>query len=223
MTRLRAVFVAGLVALALTLVLGACSTSEAERDTRRTTTTRFTTTTTTTTTTTVPATTTTAPAPRQLPPGGALGFGDSVMVDAAPALNALGIAVDAGVNRQFFNAARDLLYLAIANKLPPTVVVGLGTNGPFSPQQFDEVMRVLTNAKVQRVAFVNTCDPVYWQDQVNADLAAGVERWKQQAVLVDWHAAACGRWELFAADRTHVNAVGAFVYADAVIRAIGVR
>jgi hypothetical protein len=175
-------------------------------------------TTTTTTTTTVPVTTTAAPAPLPATVSGVYAFGDSVMVDARAALERRGIVVDAGVNRQFIRAAGDLTLLGLAGRLPPKVVIGLGTNGPFNAQQFDGVMQTLAGA--QLVAFINICVPRPWQDAVNKALREGVDRWKTKAVLVDWHAAACGHPEWFAADRVHVEPSGADVYADLVVDAV---
>ena len=211
------------IAVAATLTATACgdgATRQRARSTKRSTTTSSTTTSTSTTSTSVPATTTAATAvpPTAPPPGSTLAFGDSVMVDVRAQLEAHGIAVDASVNRQFFNAARDLTMLALAGRLPVVVVVGLGTNGPFNAEQFDAVMQSL--AKARRVAFVNVCEPRWWQDPVNTAIAEGVQRWKSKAVLVDWHATSCGHPEWFAADRVHVNPAGAAVYADLVVRAI---
>jgi hypothetical protein len=174
--------------------------------------------TTTTTTTTVPVTTAAAPAPLPATVSGVYAFGDSVMVDARGALESRGIIVDAGVNRQFFNAAGDLTLLGVGGRLQPKVVIGLGTNGPFNAQQFDAVMQSLAGA--QLVAFVNICAPRPWQDAVNTALREGVDRWKTKAVLVDWHAAACGHPEWFAVDRVHMEPSGANVYADLVVDAV---
>src|SRR6266498_5318327 len=74
------------------------------------------------------------PRPPQLP---VFAIGDSVMALAWPALQAREIAVDARQSRQFKDAIPLVKLLAAAGRLPATVVIHLGTNGPTTAATCD--------------------------------------------------------------------------------------
>jgi hypothetical protein len=222
------------VAAALTacslLVLGACSSARADktdaagvepgRAARSTTTT---TAAPPTTTTTVP--TTTAPPPPAptiptLPPApstvqGVFAIGDSVMLGAAGSLRARGIQVDAVESRQWGTGTATLARMAEAGRLPPTVVVHLGTNGPISAAQFDATMRVLAG---HHVVFLTVHEPRSWEGEVNTTLHQGVARWPGVR-LVDWDAISTFHDEWFWSDRIHLRPEGAQAYATLVAAA----
>ena len=96
------------------------------------------------TTSTIPpthdSTTTTAPALS----GPVTAIGDSVMMDATPALQAAipTIAIDAAESRSALPAPDILATLAAHGALGPAVVVGLGSNGGMSPRIVDEVLQI---------------------------------------------------------------------------------
>ncbi len=121
------------------------------------------------------------------------------------------IEVDALQNRQFNAGLRLLRDRAAAGRLPKTVIVHLGTNGPFTPHQLDQLMTVLSG--VDHVILVNLKVPDAWEGYVNRVLAGNVGKYPN-AVLVDWHAASVNRPELFWNDGTHLRALGAQVYAN---------
>src|SRR5262245_57653147 len=72
---------------------------------------------------------------RPAPGPGVLGLGDSVMLGAAPALQAAipGMEVDAVVSRQFHEAPGIVTWRAQAGALPGTLVLHLGTDGTVRP------------------------------------------------------------------------------------------
>lgn len=75
-------------------------------------------------------------------PSGGLVVGDSVALGAKSCLTPLGYRVDAQVGRQF-TVGVQRLQMHAADGLPASVVVHLGTNGPFSAADFESVMRLL--------------------------------------------------------------------------------
>jgi peptidoglycan/LPS O-acetylase OafA/YrhL len=163
-----------------------------------------------------------APSPADAPPAPALrvtAIGDSVMVGAARQLRAAigDITIDAAVARQAKTAINILQAQRDAGQLGDVVIVHMGTNGPLSARQFDQIMAVL--ADVRRVVFVTVKVPRRWQAPNNAVIAEGVPRYPN-AVLADWYTASAGRPELFARDGVHPQRVGARLYAEVIAAAV---
>ena len=191
-----------------------------------------------TTTTTVPATTTTAadvpapgslrttttaaPAPPPPPPASPVyvpttAIGDSVMVGAAQALaNRMGpsLTVDAAVGRQLNEAADLVRAMAADGTLGRVVLVNLGTNGPFTPEQIDALFAAA--GPDRRVLLVNIVVPRRWEAEVNDQLAAAASR-HPNAVLVDWRTLASTEPGLLRDDGFHVTPSGAERYTDLVV------
>ena len=139
--------------------------------------------------------------------------GDSVMIGAAGELNRAldNPAIQADVGLQAADAIAILKRRRAAGQLGDVVVVHIGTNGTFTAEQFDEMMRVL--ADVPKVVFVNVKAPRPWEQPNNDMIAEGVPRYPN-AVLVDWHAASANRPELFVEDGVHLQPEGQRLYAD---------
>jgi peptidoglycan/LPS O-acetylase OafA/YrhL len=160
-------------------------------------------------------TATTKPAPPARiagPPPQALAIGDSVMLGARRALAGAipGIAVDAKVSRQFWQAVDVLTFYRNNHLLPNIVIVHLGTNGKFGPGSLDSLMRA---AGFRQVFLVNAFVPRPWEGDVNAALAAGAQRWHNAHVL-DWHGYAAKHLDWFAPDDFHLSRIGAQAYAQ---------
>jgi lysophospholipase L1-like esterase len=151
-----------------------------------------------------------APPRPPVPAGSVLAIGDSVMVRAAPALAARGIAVDAVTSRQFKSAVPLVGLLAAAGRLPKTVVVHLGTNGSFSMATCDALVAAVGPRTLVFVN-VNLDGRRSWEPAVNATLAACAAR--HHLRLVNWKGYSTGRpW--FEPDHIHLTANGAVAYAD---------
>lgn len=167
--------------------------------------------------TTVPATTV-APAPVTAAPnpqpvaGGGYAIGDSVLEDvklyASRTMTNRGIAINAAVSRQWGAGISILSSLKAAGKLPPVVVVALGSNGQVNATQFDQMMQVCAGAR--RVVFMTVTGPLIGNNPV---IRAGVARFPK-AVLVDWNTAAASHPEWFAPDKVHVGPAGAFALGN---------
>jgi len=152
------------------------------------------------------------PAPLALPAPGS-GFvaghvtaiGDSVMIDAQPDLEAdiPGIDVEAKVSRQWDDGIALAQELKSEDRLGAIVVIDLGTNGPVAPQQFTQMMNVLSGAS--RVVFVTVHLPAYysWSQSVNQTLEQGVPKYSQDR-LADFNKLADENPQWFGPDGVHM-------------------
>jgi hypothetical protein len=141
------------------------------------------------------------------PPGGGVAVGDSVLEDVAlyapTTLTSRGVAINAAVGRQWASGEGILGSLRASGRLPPVVVVALGSNGPISAAAFDAMMAQVAGAR--RVVFMTVTGPLVAN---NAVIRAGVARYGQD-VLADWAALAAAHPEWFAPDHVHVGPAGA--------------
>jgi hypothetical protein len=152
-------------------------------------------------------------------------MGDSVMLGAVGALQQeipnLGL-LNAQGSRQPSAAIDILRQWRTAGYLGDAVVIDIGNNGPFSPEQFDEMMGVL--AGVPKVLIVTLTVPPGVEDPVaasnNTVLIDGAQRYPN-TVLVDWHAASANHPEYFGGDNTHLSLQGAQAYAALIASHLG--
>ncbi len=154
--------------------------------------------------------------PPPLPP--TLAIGDSIMLGASAALaNAIpSLEVDAVVSRQVGELIAILSWRREAGLLPPVVVVHLGNNGYVSPEQAEQLLRLLES--VPRVVLVNTSVPRIWEAPTNGALAAAAAN-HANVVFVDWRAASAGRYDLFWDDGVHLRPEGASFFAELIAAA----
>jgi hypothetical protein len=133
--------------------------------------------------------------------------GDSVMLDYQDPLEAdlPGVAVHAAVSLQWDQGETILQQLKTAGQLGPDVIVALGTNGPISATDFNNMMAVLSGES--RVVFVNVHTNQPWQDSDNAVIAAGVSQYPN-TVLADWASLAAQNPQWFGPDGTHLAVDG---------------
>lgn len=145
-------------------------------------------------------------------------IGDSVMLDAAPALRAdiPGIDVQAAVSRQWDAGIVLAEKLKSEGVLGASVIVDLGNNGPVSPQQFTAVMDVLAGAS--RVVFVTVhLPPAYsWSASANAVIEQGVARYPRDR-LADFNTLADANPQWFGADGVHMRIGGPGAQAMAAV------
>jgi lysophospholipase L1-like esterase len=146
--------------------------------------------------------------------------GDSVMLASADALERRlpGLDVDAVVGRQMSTAPDVLEQLAAGGRLRRVVIVGLGTNGDFTADTFDRVLRIAGPRRV--VVFVDVHAARSWARRVNDALALGVRRHRDSAVLADWNAAISRCPERLWSDGIHPRPSGARLYAEVVAAAV---
>jgi len=148
-------------------------------------------------------TTTTRPAGPGFNVGHVTAIGDSVMLDYQDALQTAipGVDVDAAVSRQWSEGEFILQTLKSEGQLGADVVVALGTNGPITDSDFDDMMAILGGAS--RVVFVNVHVDRPWQDPNNAVLTNGAARYPN-VVIADWATLAAQNPQWFGADGTHL-------------------
>jgi hypothetical protein len=116
-----------------------------------------------------------------------------------------GVLVDAAVSRQWSDGEAILQELKAQGELGAEVIVALGTNGPITDSDFDNMMSILGGAS--RVVFVNIHVDRPWQDPNNAVISNGVAR-HPNAVVADWATLAAQNPAWFAADGTHLGIDG---------------
>jgi peptidoglycan/LPS O-acetylase OafA/YrhL len=158
----------------------------------------------------------TVPAPNHV-----LAIGDSVMLDAAADLTQdLGpsTVVDAVVGRQVSDGIERLADYAAAGRLAglTALVIGLGTNGPMSVAQCDQILNLASG--VPRVVFINVRMPRPWESVTNTTLTACMAR-QPRVILVDWYDASAAPGVL-GPDAIHSTPSGASLYASLVTRAV---
>ena len=112
-----------------------------------------------------------------------------------------GINVNASVSRQWSDGESLLQALKTEGQLGADVIVGLGTNGPITDSDFDNMMSILGGAS--RVVFVNVHVDRPWQDPNNAVLANGATRYPN-VVVADWATLAAQNPQWFGEDGTHL-------------------
>jgi peptidoglycan/LPS O-acetylase OafA/YrhL len=146
-------------------------------------------------------------------------IGDSVMLDIAPDLKKLvpGIVIDGHVGRQMYQAYSVVSQLQAEGELGHTVIIELGTNGPFTKSQLTSLLNYLGHNR--HIILVNTRVPRSWQNTVNETLNEVVPSYPN-TTLINWYAASAGHNEYFYQDGVHLNSVGSRVYAALVANAI---
>jgi hypothetical protein len=138
------------------------------------------------------------------------------MLDAEPDLeqDIPGIQIHAVVSRQWSDGEVILSELKAQGDLGAIVVIGLGTNGPITLEDFDQMMSILDGASLVVFVTVHVDEP--WQDSVNDVLGLGVESYAG-TVLADWASLSSTNPEWFGSDGTHLPIGGAGAQALAAL------
>ena len=141
-------------------------------------------------------------------------FGDSIMEGCKANYQNLfpKIQIDAGVSRQVSSVIDELQDTSLSN----TILIGLGTNGPFSQSQFDQIMHIIGTKR--EVYFINTNVDQDWQEEVNDMLSSGSKRYSNVHVI-DWNNYSAGHENWFW-DGIHPNIQGRQTMVDFVGRNI---
>lgn len=143
--------------------------------------------------------------------------GDSVMLGASPAI--LGMlpdcVIDAKVSRQVNQAHGVLDSLESQAAIRQTVVIGLGTNGPFSTALGQELINRLGSDRTIYWVTVYGRD-LSWQEDSNATIRALAEA-NENVHIIDWAQAAAQHPEWICADGIHLSAAGRDGYAGIIL------
>jgi len=153
-------------------------------------------------------------------PSGGLIVGDSVSLGAEQCLTPMGYWLDSEVGRQF-PAGLQRLRAQAAQGLPETVVIHLGTNGPFTTAGFQEAMSLVSDR--DRVVWVTIAlpeQPQYqFRDAMNDLIRQQAARYENVRVA-DFAAAAAKHPEWFYQDGVHINSAGCAGLAAVVNQAV---
>jgi hypothetical protein len=122
------------------------------------------------------------------PTGRILALGDSVMLSCRRQLKEAlhhRVRVDATVGRQIDDTIDDLQRLRRHHRLPKTIVIQVGNNGPLFYRDLTRLRRALHG--IPDVVVVNVRNATSWQDESNHALVGWLHDWPA-AHLADWYA-----------------------------------
>ncbi|TCW34607.1 peptidoglycan-N-acetylmuramate O-acetyltransferase [Thermohydrogenium kirishiense] len=146
-------------------------------------------------------------------------IGDSILIDAKPYLEEMlpGITIDGKVGRQMYQAKDVVKSLKAKGKISDTLIVELGTNGPFTE---DQLLSLLKAAEpVKHIILVNVRVPRPWEGVVNKTLNK-VSSEYPHTTLIDWYKASYGHDSFFSPDAVHLEPSGAKYFASLIAKTI---
>jgi peptidoglycan/LPS O-acetylase OafA/YrhL len=152
------------------------------------------------------------------PPISELAVGDSVMLGAAAQLKELGFTVDAVESRAWVNGLDFLETLQEQDRLPETLIIHLGTNGPIGQSNMDRMMAAVSS--VPTVLLV-TNDVERDYTAGNNELIYAAAAANPNLELLDWQgfASSCPG-DCFEADGFHLKPDGRNYYAELIAGAL---
>lgn len=115
--------------------------------------------------------------------------GESVMLGAAPILQAAGLNVSAAVSRQGRNMVDVVAKLRASHVLGKVVIIQTGTNGPVDDSVFAALMQLLPPDTTPKVVFLTVHAPRSWVPANNMRIRALPAKYPNVQVL-DWDKAA---------------------------------
>ncbi|MGO9753383.1 MAG: hypothetical protein ACLP22_18110 [Solirubrobacteraceae bacterium] len=153
-----------------------------------------------------------ASAPAGPPP---LAVGDSVLYDAAPALSYYGFESNAMVCRTMSEGIAWLQQQA--ESLPRLVVVALGTNGPVSDEQIDQLLSIVGPHRILAMVTPHNGSYAY----VPGLIRAAAQQHPGRIEILDWDQLSAGHPNWFAPDGIHLGGTaGIDAYAQLVASAL---
>jgi len=106
--------------------------------------------------------------------------------------------------------------LARAKRLRSILIVGLGTNGPITLSQIEQLRAAIGH---RWLILINTFVPRSWEHEVNATIWAAVHRYPN-VLLADWHQAIEHHTNLLWSDGIHPMPAGGIFYAKTVRKVV---
>ena len=133
-------------------------------------------------------------------------MGDSLTVDIGEKFQELypGAVIDGKIGRQLYVAVEEAKSYSKYNNENSAVIFQLGTNGPFTESQIEELVKEFDKADIY---FVNIKVPRAWEKTVNTALKETQEKYSN-VKLIDWYSVANSTKDLFEPDRVHLNQEG---------------
>ena len=132
--------------------------------------------------------------------------GDSLTVDIGEKFQELypGAVIDGKIGRQLYVAIEEAKNYSQYNNENSAIIFQLGTNGPFTESQIEELLKVFDKADIY---FVNIKVPRAWEKTVNTALKEAKEK-HSNVNIIDWYTVANSSKDLFEPDRVHLNQNG---------------
>jgi peptidoglycan/LPS O-acetylase OafA/YrhL len=152
-----------------------------------------------------------------LPAGRILALGDSVMLSCSRQLKATlqhRVRIDATVGRQIEDTIKELDRLRRHHKLPKTIVIQVGNNGPLWYHDLVDLQHALRG--VGNVVVVNVRNTTSWQNESNRALVNWLGNWPA-AHLADWYGNSTNK---MLSDGTHPWPYGCAIYARVIARTL---
>ena len=133
-------------------------------------------------------------------------MGDSLTVDIGEKFQELypGAVIDGKIGRQLYVAVEEAKNYSKYNNENSAIIFQLGTNGPFTESQIEELVKEFDKADIY---FVNIKVPRAWEKTVNTALKETQEKYSN-VKLIDWYSVANSTKDLFEPDRVHLNQAG---------------
>ena len=133
-------------------------------------------------------------------------MGDSLTVDIGEKFQELypGAVIDGKIGRQLYVAVEEAKSYSKYNNENSAIIFQLGTNGPFTESQIEELVKEFDKADIY---FVNIKVPRAWEKTVNAALKETQEK-HSNVQIIDWYSVANSSKDLFEPDRVHLNQTG---------------
>lgn len=147
-------------------------------------------------------------------------IGDSVMLGAAPEIKKVlpQCIVDAKECRQVAGTEEVINSLIGQGSLGDTVIIALGTNGPFNEASGQKVIDSI--GKDRAIFWMKMYGrDAYWQKDTNSMIEKMAEK-NSNVYIIDWPKTAEAHSEWFYDDGIHINADGQKAYADLILNSL---
>ena len=133
-------------------------------------------------------------------------IGDSLTVDIGEKVKEKypGAIIDGKISRQLTAATTTAQKYTKYHSENTAVIFQLGTNGPFTEAQAEELIKLFDKSDIY---FVNVKVPRAWEKTVNTALNDLKEK-HQNITIVDWYTVANSQGDYFEPDRVHLNQNG---------------
>ncbi|MEJ6348368.1 acyltransferase family protein [Holzapfeliella sp. He02] len=148
------------------------------------------------------------------------GVGDSVMAGSSNILKTLfpQMIVDATISRQMIQSFDVIAQYQQEKALNNIVLIGLGTNGPFSSDNLNQLISQI--GQDHTIFWINTYVPSrQWQNSVNQVVQQAATE-HQNFKVIDWYGYSKGHDDWFYEDQIHPNPEGAKYYATYIAKTI---
>ena len=145
-------------------------------------------------------------------------IGDSLTVDIGEKVKEKypGAIIDGKISRQLTAATTTAQNYTKYNSENTAVIFQLGTNGPFTEAQAEELIKLFDKSDIY---FVNVKVPRAWEKTVNTALNDLKEK-HQNITIVDWYSVANSQGDYFEPDRVHLNQNGIAVMINSIEKSL---